>query len=210
MIADWLKWLWGSGGGWTVRVAAGVGIFTALAIVDLRRHGRGATRWKEYLFLLACVAGTIAYAFANDMVTVTISPTYYLVHEGLPPDTPNVRAVAAIVAIKGASSVGLLLGAALLIANNPRKRKHRPQLSYRQLAAKMGYPLAGAVVASVVLGVPTALGWVDGLFGVTSAAERSFACVLQIHLAAYVGGGLGGMAAVVSILRRRRKLPRGP
>jgi hypothetical protein len=59
------KWLVNTDAGLLVRIAAGVIFFLVMAIVDINRHGRRATHWREYLILLTAVAiallGAIGY-----------------------------------------------------------------------------------------------------------------------------------------------------
>jgi len=204
MAGTWYEWLWGTGAGQAARLAGGAAIFAALATIDLLRHGRRATRWKEYVFLLAFVAGTIAYAVGNDMVTVAVSPEYFLAHERLPPETPNLRGVAASVAVRGAWWVGLIGGVALLMANNPMRRW--PRLPWRRMYSKILYPLTAALLASAALGLPVAAGWFDGPLGVGGQGKlRAFFCVYAVHVGAYVGGGAGILAAVAAVVVQRRR-----
>ncbi|HET6429345.1 MAG TPA: hypothetical protein VFJ30_13095 [Phycisphaerae bacterium] len=203
MASAWLRWLWTTDGGLAVRIAIGGAILAALAVADLRRNRRRATRWKEYAFLLAGTAAAMAYALANDMVTVTISPLYFQVHEGLEAMPDSIRAVAAGVALKGAWSAGLILSVAMLIANNPRKGS--PRLPQRRMYVKFAWPLAGAVAMSAALGVMAQAGWLGGA-GVADGQLRRFLIVARIHLGVYIGGAVGTVAAVVAILRERRKM----
>src|SRR5437762_121034 len=76
-------WLTQTDAGLAVRIAAGVLIFTSLALVDLRRNGPGATRWREYLFLLFCVTAAMFYGIANDLITSSISWEYFAYGKGL-------------------------------------------------------------------------------------------------------------------------------
>jgi len=207
MGVTWYAWLWGTGAGQAARLAGGAAIFAALAAVDLLRHGRRATRWKEYVFLLAFTAGTVAYAVANDMVTVTISPEYFLAHEQLPPDTPDLRWVAVGMGARGAWWVGLIAGVALLMANNPSRRW--PRLPWRRMYTKIAYPLTASLLASAAAGLPVAAGWFDGPLGVGGQAKlRAFFCVYYIHVGAYLGGAAGILAAVAAVIVQRRRASR--
>jgi hypothetical protein len=201
----WWHWLFATDGGLAARLAAGVTVLLALAVADLVRRGRKATRWKEYLFLLACVAGAVGYALVNDMVTVTISPEYFIVHAQLSPGTPNVRAVAATLAVKGAWWVGAILGVAMLLANNPLKRW--PRLGYWRMYPKLAYPLTVALCGSLLLAAAGYSGWFDGVLRIEDRL-RGFCVVYWIHTAAYYGGALGGVAAVAAILAQRRRAGR--
>jgi hypothetical protein len=198
---DLLRWLWLTDGGLAVRIAAGVAVLTALALWDIRRHGRAATRWREYLFLLTATAAAMTYALLNDMITVTISPVYFLAHENLPYDTPGPRLIAAVVALKAGWTPGLLLGVAMLLANNPRRTVR--QLPMRRLYAKLGWPACVAALLAMAMGVA---GFALELGAGSPALERQISVVLLAHLGTYIGGGLGGIVAVWSILRERAKL----
>ncbi|MHC4718516.1 MAG: hypothetical protein ACYS5V_16215 [Planctomycetota bacterium] len=205
MATSWIRWLWTTDGGLAVRIAIGAAILLALALIDVRRKGRRATRWREYVFLLAGTAAAMAYALANDMVTVTISPLYFQVHEGLAEIPDNIRAVAAAVALKGAWSAGLILSVAMLLANNPLKRW--PRLPQGRMYTKFAYPLAGALVASSALGWMAHLGWLGG--DVTAdGALRNYLIVSWVHMGVYIGGGIGALTAVGAILVQRRMAKR--
>src|SRR3954463_15199167 len=101
-----------------IRIAIGVAIFTALALHDLRRHGRRATRWREYAVLLACVAAACAYGVLNDQLTSSISWEYFYYGKGLetalgpqiPPDPLQLHLRAALVGVQATWSAGLILG----------------------------------------------------------------------------------------------------
>ena len=91
------SWLIHSDGGLFVRIGLGVAIFAWLAVVDLRRNGRNARRWREYLLLVACVGIALVYGIINDQLTVTISREYFLygkgVAEALRTETPTESAM---------------------------------------------------------------------------------------------------------------------
>src|SRR5437588_2402516 len=82
MPAGWEWWL-KTDAGLLTRVAIGAGIFAALAIIDLLRRGREATRWKEYLFLTLAAATALAYGAANDRIAADISWEYFYYGKGL-------------------------------------------------------------------------------------------------------------------------------
>lgn len=118
------------------RILAGVGIFTLLAVADLIQRGRYAKRWREYAFLLLCVAAAMLYGVANDEITSRISWEYFYYGKELAPVIgpdvpPNPAALSWQAARIGAAAtwwVGLVIGVAMLMANNPSHR--RPQLPY--------------------------------------------------------------------------------
>ena len=212
-----MNWWIFSDAGLLVRVAVGVSIFAALAILDLRRNRTRATRWREYSFLLACVAAALLYGIVNDQITTTISWEYFAYGKGVaealpdaPPNSPAFRWEAAKIGMKATWSAGLLIGVALLIANNPRR--DRPQLSYRRLVCRLLVIFAIAAITAAALGLA-------GYFGLLARFSEDFRIMLEqdqwrprrfmavfgIHLGGYLGGLVGTAAAIARILRARRK-----
>ncbi len=209
-----LRWLWGSEGGLACRVAMGVLVFGAIAMWDIARHGRSGKRWKEYVFLLAMVLLAMAYGVVNDQITVTISWEYFyygklMGETGLtvPPEQIDLRLAAVRVGAMGTWWMGLILGSAVLIANNPRPG--RPQLPYGRLARLALWPIGAAAALGGVLGVVGWFGWLGG-GGVEELAEAglvrqaNWMCVWGVHLGGYLGGAGGAVAAVAAIIRRPR------
>jgi hypothetical protein len=203
----WWRWLWFSDGGLACRIALGVGFLVALAIIDYRRNGRQADRWREYLFLAGAVAVAMLYALANDMVTVTISPEYFLNHENLEWQDRFSRpggmyGLAAGVALRASWSAGLMIGVVLLVANNPSPRF--PRIAWRRMYRLLGLPAGTAAVTAAGAGGLRWLGGLDWLLGPASLAMRPFETVYAVHAGAYLGGLLGTLAAVIYILHARR------
>ena len=82
-------------------------------------HERVAGRTREYGFLLYAGLLAVVYALVHDQVTVTLSPEYFVYGKGL--DPASLRLDVAWLAVRAGASVGLVGGAALLVANNPRR-----------------------------------------------------------------------------------------
>jgi len=61
-----IHWLLHTRGGLLARLVAGVVFFLVLVVVDVRKNGRAARRWREYGFLLFCVAVAVVYGAIND------------------------------------------------------------------------------------------------------------------------------------------------
>lgn len=213
------EWLLKSDAGLALRVGIGVSIFALLALADWHRNRDRATRWREYAFLLGCVAVAVAYGILHDQVTTSISWEYFAygkgVAEQLPPDerpnSPAFRWEAAKIGMKATWTAGLVIGVALLVANNPRK-DGRPRLGYRELAALVPMVLAVTVLASTCLGVAGYLGAflpINSDFRELMADDawrpRRFMAVYGVHLGGYVGGILGTTLAVARVLRERRR-----
>src|ERR1700693_5085161 len=125
------------------RFTFGILVLATLAIIDIRQHGRQATRWREYAFLVLCTVVAIVYGILNDQITSRISWEYFYYGKDLAPilgpDTPPNPMALQLQALRiGASATwwaGLIIGAAMLIANNPSRRG--PQLPYRRLIARL-------------------------------------------------------------------------
>jgi len=217
MTESW-DWIAHSDAGLWARIAVGVAIFATLAIVDFHRQGRAATRWREYLFLLAAVVVALLYGVVNDQLTSRISWEYYYYGKGLeqalgdrtPPDAGRLHWEAVKVGLKATWSVGLLIGVACLLANNPRPDRRR--LSNAQLLARMPLVSLSAATCALVLGY---VGYRGGLAAVSDdfayMVRRNefrpyrFMAVYGIHLGGYVGGLAGTGLAVISILHARRR-----
>ena len=216
MPSSWQWWLQ-SDAGLLARVLIGMAIFTAFAVVDLCRHGRQAHRWREYLFLLVAVAAAMAYGVLNDVLTSSISWEYFYFGKGLdetlgqqvPPNMPALRWQAALVGLKATWTAGLIIGVALLIANNPRR--NRPQLPYRSLYRLLPLVILATAAFAAITGFAGYRGWLVGLSSDMQSIATDplfgparFMCVWGIHLGGYVGGAIATAAAVIWIVRARR------
>lgn len=206
-----------------VRLTVGLLILGSLAVIDLRRHGRNATRWREYGFLLFATIAAICYGVVNDQITSTISWEYFYYGKDLaeklgpklPPDPVKLRLFAALVGVQASWSAGLILGVGLLLANNPSKRLAR--LSYRELFGMIP-------VLFIVTATAAATGAALGYLGFLTRFHEDFAYMVRtnlwrpkrfmavygIHLGGYVGALLGLITAVVLVIRRRRRHPLPP
>jgi len=202
----------------SVRIALGAAIFAALALADWRRHGPAATRWREYATLLACVAVALAYGVLNDAVTSSISWEYFYYGKGvaerlghaLPPPFWPLKREAARIGLQATWSAGLLIGVALLVANNP-SRRGLPRLRNRRLLA-VGLPivLGTTIVVATLMG---GLGWAGAyvwlrefasVVGGDESRLRRFMAVFGVHLGGYVGGAVGTGLAVWRVRRLRK------
>jgi len=214
-----MNWLLHSNTSLLLRIALGVLIFATLALVDYARHRQHATRWREYTLLLLAVAGAIVYGVLNDQITSAISWEYFYYGKGLeeqlgpqtPPATLPLHLAAALVGVKATWSAGLLIGVALLLANNPSKRL--PRLRNRDLLPLL--PL--------ILLITACIGALGGCLGYTGLPARwnddfaqmlhhnewrphRFIAVYGVHLGGYVGGAIATTLAVLRIRQKRRAL----
>jgi hypothetical protein len=213
------NWITHSNTSLFIRIALGILIFTALALVDYARHRQNATRWREYTLLLLAVAGAICYGVVNDQITSAISWEYFYYGKGLeeqlgpqtPPAALPLHLAAALVGIKATWSAGLLIGVALLLANNPSKRL--PRLRNRDLLTLI--PLVFLVTACVgaiggylgYLGLPARFSDdFDQMLRHDEWRPHRFMAVYGVHLGGYLGAALATTLAVLRTRQKRRAL----
>jgi hypothetical protein len=115
------------------------------------------------------------------------------------------------VGVEATWTVGLIVGVALLLANNPMR--DRPRLRNRQLLIYI--PLIFLICAAfgVCFGFFGREGWLRFLSADFQDMARAnifrpqrFMMTWGVHLGGYVGGLLGAVMAIADITRRRRKL----
>ena len=209
-----LHWLIHTDAGLLARILIGAAIFTALALIDLQKNRRTATRWREYSVLLVAVLAALVYGAINDQITVTISPEYFLygkelAHQiGDDPPMSQLRQEAAKIGLKATWTVGLIFGVCLLLANNPFGSL--PRLRNRQLMKYIPMILLIAAVCGTAggfLGYHGFLTRFDSDFqemvAVNLYRPKRFMSAWGVHLGDYIGGLLGTIAAVVVIIHRR-------
>jgi hypothetical protein len=194
------------------RIGIGAAIFAAFLIADLMKKGRQSQRPREYLFALVAVAAAMAYGVINDQITVTISPEYFTWGKGVRGEagSAGLRWQAVLLGLKATWTVGLLIGVALLLANNPMKT--RPQLPYGRLYRLLPAILATAAACGALGGALGYGGWLSFLAADVARDDsfaflhpRRFFCAWGIHSGGYIGGLIATAGAVVSILRQRKK-----
>ncbi len=206
-----------SDAGLLLRVSIGCAVFVALAVVDYLRNKSKATRWREYVVLIAAVLIALLYGAINDQITVTISPEYFLYGKelfktiGEKPELATLRWEAAKVGLKATWSAGLIFGVALLLANNPSKQM--PRLKNRQLMKILYIMPLIAAVCGVVVGFAGYRGYLVPLSSdfrdmVDANVYRpyQFMATWGVHLGGYVGGVLGTAIAVAIVIHRRKRL----
>jgi hypothetical protein len=188
------------------RAAFLAGLMILGAVVDLCRHGRAATRHKEYAFicltgLIGCLAGAI-----TDLMTSSISPDYFTVGKGLSGGEGFERR-AALFGVQEGLSAGVIAGAICLYAS--RRKSRFPPLAFGPLLALLWMPLACGFAGALLL--PLAAGHSDPaevalkLDGAVSAAHvPPFLRVWWTHTGLYAGLLAGVVWLIVVVLRRRR------
>jgi hypothetical protein len=182
--------------GW--RVAFGVTFFAVLGLIDWLKNPGDPRRLREYGFLLYGTAVATAYGILHDQVTVTISPEYFVVFKNLRPGPGGLRWAALKLSVLATYWVGVVLAAALLVANNPSDRL--PQLAYARLRRLALIPIGGALVGALAgamgLGVWGTAKSVEAFSGYLPVDAGAFLTVWGMHIGSYAGGGLGGAVAV--------------
>lgn len=192
------------------RIAFAIVFFLILGVRDWILHRENPTRVKEYLFLVVSMLFAIVYGIFHDHITCTISPHYFLNAKGLDSDPRPFRIAVTWLAVKASYGPGVLAGALMLIANNPKPEK--PQLAYRHLLRICVYPVCGAVLCAVVCGALVALvgnaTWLADSATAYAPRERGtrFLAVWGIHAGSYIGATLGTVVAVASVLRCRNAM----
>ncbi len=199
------------------RLLVGLAILAGLAIYDLHIKGKASTRWREYAFVLICVAVAMLYGILNDQITSRISWEYFYYGKELaptlgpqtPPDPLALSLQAVRIGVEATWSAGLILGVAMLIANNPSAH---PQLPYRRLLARLPRIAAMTVISAVIFGFAGYYFWLNSMG--TDLAElarenlwrpRRFLLVYGIHLGGYVGSALALVVVFFSVRLERKK-----
>lgn len=214
-----VHWLTHTNAGLATRICFGVLFFLAMATLDPARNGSRATRWREYGFLIGCVAVAVLYGVMNDLITSSISWEYFYYGKELmtalgpdtPPQRPAMARQAMLVGIKATWTAGFIIGVVLLIANNPSRRY--PQLPYRSLLRVALAIFALCAICGALLGVAGSSGWLvafnDDFADMVRENEFRpfrFMAVFGVHLGGYLGGALGAIAGAIFIRWRRRRL----
>jgi hypothetical protein len=177
-----------------------------VAGVDLWYRRGQATRWKEYLFILA--AGCVAAVFGSliDLVTSSISPDYFIYGKGLPAD--GIRRHAMALGLKAGFSAGAIAGALCVFVGS--QKRARAIISLPEVAMLSWRPFLTAGIFAAL--VPFACAWFDpvgyadklgGPFGPDRAAR--FLTVWHIHLGVYLGLAVGVVWMIAAIRRLSAK-----
>ncbi len=103
------------------RVILLLGLMVVAAIVDYRRRGAQAERYREYGFI--CIAGMLGglFGFANDCVTSGVSPEYFTLGKGLEAGG-GLRWRAGVFGFKAGLSAGAVAAAICMFARGKKSR----------------------------------------------------------------------------------------
>jgi hypothetical protein len=181
------------------RVALLLGLMIVAAAIDVWRRGPNATRPREYAFIwIAGLLGGLV-GLANDCVTSSLSPDYFILGKGLGAGD-GLRWRAGVYGFKAGLSAGIIGGAICLVAR-PRNSGFSTEQMRRALLA-LWMPVAGAVLVGVTLPIfagrfdPMHLSArVDSLLNADQTAR--FLRVWWIQTGLYAGMVLGLAAMIV-------------
>jgi hypothetical protein len=182
-----------------------LGVFLVAGVIyDRWRHGAEGRRAKEYTLLLGCGLLGALIGLLQDLISIRVSPDYFVVGKGIERDADFTRQVLLLGTYAGFIA-GLVLGGLLLLVNQPRAT--RGVIGYRALLAR-GVP---RTLGLAFLGVPL------GLFIGPNSPLRAqvgrnllqgdslerFLQVWGMHYGLYGGAVLGVIWALVSVWRAR-------
>ena len=190
------------------RLAFAALFFLSMGMWDWIKHPENPTRVREYGFLVAAMSLWVAYGVLHDHLTATISPEYFLNAKGLAQSSYPFRLAVTLLAAKATYGPGALMGALLLIANNPKPGL--PQLEYRELFRICSVCLAVAGLSAVLLGIVSSFvgPYTDlrDLAAAHGARDRpaQFMLVWGIHFGSYTGALLSTVWGTVQVVRRRK------
>lgn len=212
-----LSWWLISDAGLLARIVIGASFFLTLAAIDLIRHGSRATRWREYAFLLAATAFAMLYGVANDSLAAHISWEYFYYGKeasaqlgpAVPPDPQALYRAAIGIGLRATWTAGLLIGAVLLIANNPKPNRYpMPYHALIRLLLYIGGLAALGAVAGSIVGSFGLLNWTNAelraIWQDNQFRPQHFLAVYGLNLGGYVGGIVGCVWAVLQIRKYRR------
>jgi len=190
------------------RVAALVALMVAVAGVEIAIRGRNASRWKEYGFVLGAGLAAGLFGLANDLVTSSISPDYFVVGKGLPIDT--LRRSAGTLGFQAGFSAGAI-AAAFCVYLATRRSRH-PAFSMQRLAILSWRPFVLAVALAMLLPLLFSrfdpLGYEATLAPIlTPPRIGRFIQVWWIHTGLYLGLLAGVAWIAIDICRRRKRDP---
>ena len=156
--------------------------FAVASLVELVVRGQAASRWREYLFVLACGTVGALFGVANDLVTSRISPEYFILGKGVP-EGPGFLEGVIRVGIEAGFSGGAIAGCVLLYAS----RGHHGLV--RHVGRILGMAALGSVAGWLACRLtPLSRVRLEFLPDLAEPAEASrFVTVWVMHLGIYAG-----------------------
>jgi hypothetical protein len=191
------------------RAAFLAGLMTVGAVIDYWQQGRAATRYKEYAFIwfTGLIGGLLGGA--NDLITSSISPQYFILGKGLESGA-GFQMRAMVFGIKEGLSAGVIAGAVSVYV--ARRKSQGPPLHLDSLLYMLWRPIfcpvVGAVIFPLLLGGSDPAGLRSKLVNMDPALliTPPFLRVWWIHTGLYAGL-LAGMIWLITSVVTRRKLP---
>ena len=166
-------------------------VLGVLAGIDYLWHKERATRWREYLFLLACATLGGVFGASFGQLSVTLSPEYFEIVKGIGRDDVF-RANVTILGLHAGFFMGAITACALMVCCR--------SVRLRRMARAVPWVLCLAVLAAPV-GMFIVLGLDPDVQGITEEARGGFLRVTGLHYGLYAGAIAG---IVVAVLRVRR------
>lgn len=196
-------------GEFLVRVAVLLAVLATLAFFDWLRHRQSATRWREYVSLMACGFAGGIFGICVDAFTATASPEYFWLGKNVPDDDrfwPRVFALG----FQAGFFAGAIIGGLLLLANSANRQL--PSLPMTRLFRYVPWIVVAAVSGATAAGL-----WLPNWDPLklqeqlsrtlTTDELRRFMSVWAIHLGLYCGGGTGTVFSFALIWRARKLRP---
>lgn len=187
-------------------------LFLILAGIDFIRNHAKARKWQEYVFLLFCAMAGGLFGIINDMITSSISPEYFVFGKGIRQgciSRSNDFALKVVeLGFQAGFFAGAIVGCTLLFANNP-SRKSQP-IPHSDIFAISLRPLFIAIIVAPLV----SLLFSSDIFNLTQTLRgevpshkiSNFLTVWGIHCGLYIGGTLGTIWSVTTILKRRKEI----
>lgn len=188
------------------RIAFLLMLMLLVAVIEWRRKGQNATKWKEYGFVVLTGLLGMIFGVCNDLITSSISPEYFIFGKGLSPgDGLTLRA--AMLGAKAGFTAGAFAGAICLYAST--RRCSRPSLPYGSLVRLLWRPFVLAVLAALVALLfhrCAPFTFLAELKGILAPQQiHRFMIVWCIHVGLYSGLLTAVVWIVVDIIRLRRR-----
>lgn len=133
-----------SGSSFNTRVALLLGLMLAVSMIDWYRNRAGATRFREYGFML--VTGIVGATIGgiNDTVTSSISREFFILGKGLD-DNPQLTVQSALYGMRAGFAAGIIGGAICLFAT-----RRRAAAGFGTLFRLLWIPVAAAILGGLI------------------------------------------------------------
>lgn len=184
--------------------------FALLGFRDWWRNPHHPARLHEYAFLAYGAVVASGYGLLHDQVTVTLSPEYFRIFKGVADGGAGLRAGVAMLAIRATYWAGVVIAAAILVANNPHPRLPRlpyDRLRWRALAA-LGCAGVAALIGLIAVSRGGAVPPEIAQAVPDQVARTRFLMAWGMHIGSYLGGAAGGVIAVVGVWQERNRIAR--